>query len=234
MTSRRVALGSLLILPLLMGADKAQVAADKAALTPLQDLVGDWKGVGRPKRGSSKDSWSESVTWSWVFDDKGAALAFSSKDGKYLREGILRPVPDEEGEFTLETKDADGESASWRGELDDDGSLSLRRKGKAKATQPARMSLKTVADGDRLILLLESQLGGTVFSRLGEIGFTREGGGFAKGAAGPICIVTGGKGTMPVTYKGKTYYVCCSGCKDLFDEDPEGCIRDAEKAKKED
>jgi YHS domain-containing protein len=33
--------------------------------------------------------------------------------------------------------------------------------------------------------------------------------------------VTGGKGTIPVTYQGETYYVCCTGCRDLFNDDPE-------------
>jgi YHS domain-containing protein len=37
----------------------------------------------------------------------------------------------------------------------------------------------------------------------------------------PRCVVTGGKGTIPIAYKGQTYYVCCSGCKQAFDENPE-------------
>ena len=40
----------------------------------------------------------------------------------------------------------------------------------------------------------------------------------AVGSTAPECIVTGGKGTIPVGFGGKTYYVCCSGCKELFDD----------------
>ncbi len=47
----------------------------------------------------------------------------------------------------------------------------------------------------------------------------------------PVCIVTEGRGTIPVTYGGKTYYVCCSGCKDLFEEEPEAILAEAAERK---
>jgi YHS domain-containing protein len=34
------------------------------------------------------------------------------------------------------------------------------------------------------------------------------------------CIVTGGTGTIAVTFMGETFYVCCSGCRDAFNEEP--------------
>src|SRR5437763_1789938 len=34
------------------------------------------------------------------------------------------------------------------------------------------------------------------------------------------CIVTGGLGTIAVTYMGETFYVCCTGCRDAFNEEP--------------
>jgi YHS domain-containing protein len=46
-------------------------------------------------------------------------------------------------------------------------------------------------------------------------------------------VVTGGAGTIPVTHKGKTYYVCCTGCRDAFNDDPEGTIAAYEKQKAE-
>jgi YHS domain-containing protein len=42
-----------------------------------------------------------------------------------------------------------------------------------------------------------------------------------EGGDGPECVVTGGKGTIAINYKGATYYVCCSGCKQAFNENPE-------------
>ena len=38
---------------------------------------------------------------------------------------------------------------------------------------------------------------------------------------GPKCIISGGLGSMNVTYKGKSYPVCCSGCAAAFNDDPE-------------
>ena len=55
---------------------------------------------------------------------------------------------------------------------------------------------------------------------------------FAAGESYPVCIVTEGRGTIPVKYKGQTYYVCCSGCKELFDDDPAGVLAEAEARKK--
>jgi YHS domain-containing protein len=34
---------------------------------------------------------------------------------------------------------------------------------------------------------------------------------------------------MPVAYEGKTYYVCCTGCKEAFLADPKAFLAKAEK-----
>ena len=47
------------------------------------------------------------------------------------------------------------------------------------------------------------------------------------------CPVTGEKIASPAaaagheTYKGKTYYFCCSACKPIFDKNPDKVIADA-------
>jgi hypothetical protein len=54
---------------------------------------------------------------------------------------------------------------------------------------------------------------------------------------GPKCIISGGLGSMSVTYKGKSYPVCCSGCAAAFNDDPEKWLAKLaarEKAKKGD
>lgn len=38
------------------------------------------------------------------------------------------------------------------------------------------------------------------------------------------CIISGGLGTIQVSYQGKSYWVCCTGCKAAFEEDPESWI----------
>jgi ribosomal protein L24E len=46
------------------------------------------------------------------------------------------------------------------------------------------------------------------------------------------CVVTGGLGTMAVSFNGKTYYVCCSGCRDAFNENPKKFVDEFEKKNK--
>jgi YHS domain-containing protein len=65
------------------------------------------------------------------------------------------------------------------------------------------------------------------YSRVGEVGYTREGTRLASsGNSGPECVVTGGAGTIKVSHEGKTYYVCCTGCRDAFNDDPAGILAD--------
>ena len=81
-------------------------------------------------------------------------------------------------------------------------------------------------------MLYEKNLTGTNrYTRLAEVGYTRKGSGFGRGASFPECVVTGGYGNMEVTYKGKTYKVCCSGCRDLFNEDPETILAEYRERK---
>jgi YHS domain-containing protein len=47
----------------------------------------------------------------------------------------------------------------------------------------------------------------------------------AKAAPAPVCPITGEKvadikTAEKSTYKGKTYYFCCGGCKPMFDKNP--------------
>jgi hypothetical protein len=73
------------------------------------------------------------------------------------------------------------------------------------------------------------------YVRLAEVGSTRRGSDFAKGSGGPECIVTGGLGTIEVQHQGRTYFVCCTGCRDAFNDDPEAAIaeyRDRKAAEK--
>ena len=69
------------------------------------------------------------------------------------------------------------------------------------------------------------------------IGCQREGTSFALSDTDygeKTCVISQGLGTMTVSHKGKTYWVCCSGCKAAFEEEPEKWIArfEALKAKK--
>ena len=245
---------SFLILPLcaagfalaLLADDSAKPRVDgkldsqKGQLARLQSLVGSWKGVASPLRGSDKGAWIERADWAWKFADKSAALAVTIDDGKYFTSAELRPG-EKAGEYRLVAKTLDGKKdIVYSGELDKDEKLTLLAKD-APDGMPRRISFRFVAEGARLIVLLEGPSAiGDGYARLAEVGYTRKGSGFGQGSSGPECVVTGGFGSIEVSYKGEKYYVCCTGCRDYFNDNPEEVLADykarkeAEKAKKED
>ena len=93
--------------------------------------------------------------------------------------------------------------------------------------------MNTAADGVRFVYRYAVKpKGRTVFNKVYQVAANKEGESMAaKGGAaqGPECIVTGGLGTITVSYKGKTYYVCCTGCRDAFNDNPEKYIAEAAK-----
>lgn len=209
----------------------ARLQQDKAALAPLQAYVGGWRGVGQLRRGSNQGAWTESADWAWKFGDDRASLVFESPLGKYYTSGRLIPG-DKPGVFELYVRRSDGKTEDrFAGSLDDKQQLVLEAIAPAD-DRPARVSLRTVADGNRLVVLYEKRLaGGDRYTRLAEVGYTRKGSSFAQGVSQPECVVTGGLGTIEVQYQGKTYLVCCTGCRDLFNDDPEGVLADYRERK---
>jgi len=72
-----------------------------------------------------------------------------------------------------------------------------------------------------------------LFARKYQVGLTNQNEPFANsGSAEPECVVSGGKGTIQVSHNGKTYYVCCTGCRDEFKAEPEKYIAEFEAKKK--
>jgi len=74
--------------------------------------------------------------------------------------------------------------------------------------------------------------GRTLYTKNYQVGFTKEGETLAAREKKVECPVSGGLGTMVVNYNGMTYYVCCSGCRDAFREDPEKYIKEYEARKR--
>ena len=213
-----------------LGGDEPRtVAADKQALSALQDYIGVWKGVGQPRRGSTKDAWIEQADWAWRFADGRASLVFQSPEGKLFHRGELRAIG--KGEFELIATLPDGQTQQrFTGELSD-GKLVLDAAEPA-AGRPAQIAMRQVAGGDRLLIsYLQRSAGSTLLTPLAEVGYTRKGSNFGKGTSGPECIVTGGYGSMAVQHEGQTYYVCCTGCRDLFNDDPAAAIADYRQRK---
>jgi hypothetical protein len=212
-------------------ADEAQIAADKAALQPLQAFVGEWKGVGLPKRGSNQGAWSVTSDWAWHFAAGRAELIATLARDKYFERLQVRPGKNAGELIVLATPTKGAPPVEFLGEME--GGVLTATTATAAGEEPARITIRLVAGGDRMLVLVEKRLSADTFGRLAEIGSTRKGSSFAKNAAsGPECVVTGGLGTIAVEHEGKTYFVCCSGCRDLFNEDPAGVLADYRERKK--
>jgi hypothetical protein len=221
---------------MLAAADAVKPAATpKAALEPMQFVVGEWKGVGQLQRSSAAGAWREKASWVWRFEEGKVALVGLLEDGKYFSQ--MRVIPGKQsGELVLlatpktSTSESPVEDVVYRGGLDKDARAVFTTE-QVSVDLPARISLRVVASGDRLLLLYEKQASATLFTRLAEIGYTRVGSGFGQGGGGRECIITGGLGTIAVMHEGQTYYVCCTGCRDYFNDNPAKAIADYKQRK---
>lgn len=220
--------------------------ADRDALAEFQTLVGSWRGTGQPRRGSSRDAWREQGAWAWEFRDASAALVFSAEDARIYKELRLVPASRDNADdataaeptgWRIEATRREGGVDRFRGARQGDSAWLFELEGDA-AAPVTRITLRVVAEGDRLLVLLEKRgAAAAPYSRVAEIGYTRVGSTFGQGTTQRECIVTGGAGTIAVEYQGQTYYVCCGGCKDLFESDPEKVLaeyRERRAAQKKD
>jgi YHS domain-containing protein len=229
---------TLVVLVSLLG--QSAVAADpntsnksKDALQPFNLLIGTWRGTGQPEgtlREKQKGFWTETLTWQWQFKGDDAWLKLTVDKGKYFTGGELRYLPTKD-QFELTLQTVGKEKVTFTGALKEKLlTLDQIEEGK-KASK--RIVINLLRDNRFLYSFEEKREGKADLVRLYQVGATKEGVPFAGGDAKPVCIVSGGLGTIKVTYKGQTYYVCCSGCREEFKEDPEKYIKEFEsKGKK--
>lgn len=230
---RKIILISLLMLGTTTGSSEDRQTtnnSDKQALSKLQSFIGQWRGVGQPKRGSTQGAWIEEPVWQWHFGKGGPTVRLTSPKRKMLVSCEIRPG-EAKGSFLLNArKDGSDEQQTYQGNLDKEGKLVFVAKTPAKGF-PARISIRLVAENKRMVVLYERKFTSDRYFRMAEVGLTRKGSGFGKGASFVECVVTGGLGTIPVTHEGKTYYVCCGGCRDYFNEDPATALAEYQQRK---
>lgn len=195
------------------------------ALKPVGPLVGQWNGVAIPQDRESKRNrvfWREKSQWEWNFGDT-CGLRWTIDGGKQLKGGFLTFDP-KKNHFRLELERVDRGKAVFTGDARE-GRLELD--GPVEDGKQQRLWIWLANENRFLYSIFERDEAKTRYTRVLDAGATRDGVTFAAGASGPVCIVTGGRGTTALQYKGKTYYVCCTGCKQAFEDDPEGVIAEA-------
>ncbi len=195
------------------------------ALKPLAPLIGNWKGSAAMETGD-KTKWTETLVVAWKFAEKESLLVVKFTDSKLFSEWEIRP---KDKRFELTAKFFKGPTVTYEGDLKEK-QLILERTEKETVE---RLVVNLLHDNRMTYRLEDKKKEGTLFTKKILTGMTKEGVPFVEiGKPERECIVSGGLGTMTVTHDGKTYYVCCSGCRDEFKRDPTFYIKEWEKKNK--
>jgi YHS domain-containing protein len=223
--------GVCVLLVLLGAADQPEKRAPKEALQALQILIGSWRGSGLPegtREEKQKGLWEETIRWEWQFKEKDVFLKATFDKGKYFAAAELRYLP-EKDTYQLTATTPAKEKLIFEGPFKDKRLTLERTDDKSKENQ--RLVVSLLHDNRYLYKYEVKPAEKPAFKALYQVGATKEGVPFATADYSTECIVSGGKGTMPVTYLGKTYYVCCGGCKDAFNDDPAKYVKEFEERK---
>lgn len=231
-------LGYVLLFPLLalvlapVSAKDDEPKSPKAALQMLNEYIGNWNGSGNPDKPKPdpKDIWKESIELGWKFKGKDSWLILNFNNDKKFKGGEMR-YSMEKKVYLLTLLDKQDKKLLFEGELKEPYLTFERTDPDTKELQQIKMNL--AGDGARLTFRYGTASSGKkLIAKDYVVGCTKEG--FSLGAKEKKneCIVSGGLGTSAVSYKGQTYYVCCSGCRDAFNEDPEKYIKEYEAKKK--
>ncbi len=194
---------------------------------PFEHLIGGWKGTSVPKANPLK-GWAEKHTWAWKFD-KGQPVGMTVKmeGNKQLAQGTFTYDSDAET-YRMEGTDPTGKAIALAGAIDANGKfLAMDRVGDGKE----RLTIRLLPDNKIRYIVFEErkEAGSPKFARVVETGLTKEGESLGGTAAseGPKCIVTGGSATMSVTFEGKSFPLCCTGCRDEFNDNPAKYVKKA-------
>ncbi len=215
------------------------------AMQPLQVVLGKWRGVTqKPIEGSVK---VEEPEWVWDFRSQRdqPALVVNSGAGPFFKTGRMTFLTSSQ-EFQFTAEDKDGVERVYRGtftepvqDVPGDDGKKLQRTFKltmkqVKPEEDRKLAQVVFAQQENNRYLFE------VYDRRGEnmlkvntVANQRQGTSFALNPddyGEKTCVVSGGLGTSRVSHKGKTYYVCCSGCQAAFNDDPECWIAKFEEA----
>jgi hypothetical protein len=208
--------------------------ARKAALQVLNDFVGTWKGAGgpdKPRPGPNDPTWSETIQWSWRFKGEDVWLRFEVKDGKHFESGEVRYMQVQKL-YQLAVVDRKKQTLTFEGRLDEKGYLVFERLDPATG-ETQQLTMNSAAEGVRFIYRYATRSkGSTLFAKQFMVAATRQGESLGAAAKKNECIVTGGLGTIAVSYMGETFFVCCTGCRDAFNDDPAKIVREYKAKKK--
>ena len=205
-------------------------------MKPLQILLGQWRGITRKEQALVPQQW----VWDLKTNPSQPALVLTSAESPYFRDGRLTWLASE-GVYEFSGTNSQGQRQVLRGtfsqsprqvpgDADDQPQMTFKLELTEAVASGQATSWKLVfnqQENNRLLVELSRRRGAGKFRLQDTIGSQREGTSFALSDSDygeKTCVISQGLGTTPVSFKGKTYWVCCSGCKAAFEEEPEKWI----------
>jgi hypothetical protein len=213
-----------------------------AEMMPLQIMLGTWRGITHSKKDNFNQIDAPSWVWDFQSDREHPALVMTSADSPYFRDARLT-YSTESRKFLLTTRDPDGAERRFEGTftqtpeqvqgddktLQQTYTLELTEVDPAAARDQWRIVFNQ-QENNRYLMELYRQRGAS-FARFDTVATQREGTSFALSDSDygeRKCVISGGLGTIQVSWQGKSYWVCCTGCQAAFNEDPSTWIAEFE------
>jgi len=195
------------------------------------ELMGRWRMTGQAKRGSTQGAWTSPANADWAGSPDARQITISIPESETIRSMSVRidPKTGDAIGLELQMQKADARNLVRRSESREDNFV-FEEEGKP-GREIYRVTLVRKAR-DRWTGTLELRKSGSGnWTRFQELGMTRQGTTIAQGSGQPECVVTGGLGDIAVTVKGRTVYVCCSGCRETLLADPVAFLKPAGTSK---
>lgn len=216
-------------------------------LKPLQVMLGNWRGTTRKDYDGFKAVDNHEWIWDLKSNPQQPALVAQSDKSPYLKRASITWNPDL-SKFVLTSTDGEDVTREFLGDYTDPvheivgPDDKLHRVFRLQLTQTEESVQKTGGEiwqmafaqqeNNRYLLEVDRRRGSADFRRYDTVSTQREGTSFALSDSDygeKSCIISQGLGTIAVSHQGKTYWVCCSGCKAAFEDDPETWIARAAK-----
>ena len=221
-----------------------QIQTIIAKLQPLQVLLGQWRGTTRRDYENFKAVDNHEWVWDLRTKPDQPALTIQSDKSPYIKTARLT-WDTAQSKFVLTVVDPAGVTKEFSGDFTDPvheivGSddklhkvfrLEFDQNDSGDNSEVWQFAFSQ-QENNRYLLEVAKRRGKANFARFDTVSTQREGTSFAvsdTGYAEKTCIISEGLGTMEVTYKGRSYWVCCTGCKAAFEEDPATWIARAAK-----
>lgn len=201
------------------------------ALAEIGFCVGAWQGAAQPQRGSSRGAFAEQLDVQWRFAEDSTQLQLDFRSGRPITQLVI--VSSDSGQhISAVLQQQDSQSLLMPAEMADS-----RRTAKSDQVSRwvftsqqdqlpgLRVTLQRISEIRLLLLVEQQQQRSLPWQRIMEYGMTRKGHRLAgDGRQFRECLITGGQGAIEVRHAGKSWFVCCQGCRQVFDEDPAAAV----------